>query len=229
VHVQAAYSGPDPVRETAWLQTIADQHGFPHAIIAYCDLASPGARTQLDRHRAHRNMRGVRTFTEDDALLAGSFQRGIAVLGEYGLSYEMQIGHQSMWAARRLADLHAHVQFVLEHAGLPMGRDEGYYQIWRKGLGHLAGAPNVAVKVSGLGMTDHAWSVASIRRWVTAVIEAFGAGRVMFGSNWPVDSLYSDYRTLADAYRQIVAEFSEAEQHLLLHLNAERIYRLTGE
>lgn len=225
VHVQAAYSGPDPVEETAWLQSVADKHGFPHAIVAYCDLAVPDADRQLDRHRAHANMRGVRTFTDGDALLDETFQRGLTALGERGLVYEMQISLDSMGFARNLADMHQNVQFVLEHAGLPAARHNEYYQAWRTALRCLADAPNVAAKVSGLGMTDHVWSAASVKRWAMTVVETFGTTRTMFGSNWPVDSLYSDYHAVATAYRELASELPQAEQHQLLHANAERIYR----
>ena len=159
-------------------------------------------------------------------MLDKPFRRGIARLGERGLVYDMQFSHESMGFARQLADAHPDVQFVLEHAGLPLRRDDQYYLAWRSALAGLAGAPNVAAKNSGLGMADHDWSAVSIRRWALTVIETFGVERSMFGSNWPVDSLYSDYRSVAAAYRQLIADFSADEQHLLLHLNAERIYDL---
>jgi predicted TIM-barrel fold metal-dependent hydrolase len=86
----------------------------------------------------------------------------------------------------------------------------------------------VACKVSGLGMVDHDWTIESIRPWVLHCIEAFGVDRAMFGTNWPVDVLYSSYLRQIDAYRLIVAEagFSRDEQEMLLYRNAERIYRI---
>ena len=90
----------------------------------------------------------------------------------------------------------------------------------------LAEAPNVACKISGLGMTDHSWTTESIRPWVLACIEVFGVERCMFGSNWPVDSLYSSYRTMLDAYREITADFSAEERAALFQTNAERYYRV---
>ena len=227
VHVQAAYSGPDPVQETAWLQSVADEHGFPQIIVACCDLAAPDAAAQLDRHCSHSNMRGVRTFTGGEALLDAPFGRGIVALGERGLVYDMQISHESMGYARTLADQHQDVQFVLEHAGLPARRDECYFRVWRAALARLAEVPNIAAKVSGLGMTNQVWTPESSRRWALAVIETFGPHRTMFGSNWPVDSLYSDYGSVAAAYREVAEEFSVDEQHMLLHRTAERIYRFS--
>ncbi len=84
----------------------------------------------------------------------------------------------------------------------------------------------MAVKISGLGMADHNWTVESIRPWVMAVIEIFGVERCMFASNWPVDSLYSDYGTVVDAYRQIVADFSNSERDALFWRNAEQYYKI---
>jgi predicted TIM-barrel fold metal-dependent hydrolase len=226
VHIQANYSGKDPVEETAWLQGLADVYGYPHGIISYCDLTASDAADQLDRHCAYPNMRGVRTFTQGQDLLHPAFQRGISELGKRQLLFELHVGFQSMERARDLARRHPGTSFVMEHSGLPWRRDEDDYEDWRRALRQLATMPNVRAKISGLGMTDHYWSVSSIRPWVMAVIEEFGIERSMIGSNWPVDSLYSDYPTFAAAYRAIAAEFSGDEQARLLHANAELCYRL---
>ena len=90
----------------------------------------------------------------------------------------------------------------------------------------LAERPNVWVKVSGLPMTDWRWTVESLRPLVLETVEIFGATRAMFGSNFPVDGLYSDYDTLVDAYRSITACFTPAERRALFHDNAQRFYRL---
>ena len=90
----------------------------------------------------------------------------------------------------------------------------------------IARNPNAVVKISGLGMVDHEWTVESIRPWVATCIEEFGAERSLFGSNWPVDRLYSSYPDVVAAYRELVSEFSAAEQHALLAGNARRIFHL---
>jgi predicted TIM-barrel fold metal-dependent hydrolase len=98
--------------------------------------------------------------------------------------------------------------------------------MWREGMRDAAGAPNVVCKISGLGMCDNAWTVDSIRPWVLECVEAFGTDRSFFGSNWPVDSLYSSYGDVVDAYEQIVADFSQDEQEALFSKNAERVFRI---
>jgi predicted TIM-barrel fold metal-dependent hydrolase len=82
------------------------------------------------------------------------------------------------------------------------------------------------VKISGLGMCDHAWTVDSIRPWVLTCIELFGAERSFFGTNWPVDRLFSSYGDVVGAYAEIVSGFSEDEQRALFSGNANRIFRL---
>ena len=82
------------------------------------------------------------------------------------------------------------------------------------------------VKISGLAMGDNDWTVDSIRPWVLQCIEAFGVQRSFFGTNWPVDKLYSPYAQVVDAYAEIVADFSHDEQVALFSANAERIYRI---
>ena len=73
----------------------------------------------------------------------------------------------------------------------------------------VAEAPNVVCKISGLGMRDHDWTVASNRRWVLTCIDIFGPARCVFGTNWPVDKLFSSYEVLIDAYTELIADFSE--------------------
>ena len=85
---------------------------------------------------------------------------------------------------------------------------------------------NVACKVSGLGMADHKWTEDSIRPWVEVCLECFGTDRCMFGSNWPVDSLYSDYAKLLDAYTHILSGFSDEEQKKFFYQNAVDWYSI---
>jgi predicted TIM-barrel fold metal-dependent hydrolase len=84
----------------------------------------------------------------------------------------------------------------------------------------------VVAKISGLGMCDRQWTVDSIRPFVTDIIEAFGVDRCMFGSNFPVDVLFSDYQTVWNAYDTITSDLSAEERAMLFHENAERYYQI---
>ena len=90
----------------------------------------------------------------------------------------------------------------------------------------LARADNVVMKISGLGMMDRLWTVESIRPWVLGSIEAFGVDRVVFGSNWPVDRMFSSYPDLINAYAEIIAGFTKDEQTRMFSRNAEKLFRI---
>ena len=86
--------------------------------------------------------------------------------------------------------------------------------------------PNTVIKISGLGMVDNRWTADSIRERVLTCIETFGVERAVFGTNWPVDRLFSSYGDVLDAYAEIIRDFSDAEQDALFNGNAKRIWRL---
>jgi predicted TIM-barrel fold metal-dependent hydrolase len=115
---------------------------------------------------------------------------------------------------------------VVNHTGMPLDRDEEGLAAWRTGMRALAAVPNVTVKISGLGMVDHNWTEAGIRPFVLGAIDYFGPDRAMFGSNFPVDKLYSSFDALYGAFENIVASFSESEKAKLFHDNALRVYRI---
>ena len=125
-----------------------------------------------------------------------------------------------------LAHRYPGITLCVDHAGFPRRRDADYFRQWRTGMRQIAAAPNTVVKISGLGMCDHAWTTESIRPWVLECIDAFGTTRSFFGSNWPVDRLYSSYGDVIDAYADIISSFTRNEQEALFHQNAERIFHL---
>ena len=228
VHVEGDAGPPDPVDETIWLDQVNREHGMPNAIVAYCDLGAADAEAQLARHvEASPLMRGVRIRVHPDEADA-TFRRGYGALGRLGLSYDLNASPGKLLAGKRTAEAFPDVQVILCHAGYPERRDPEYFDLWKREISALAEAPNVACKISGLGMVDHDWTIESIRPWVLHCIEAFGPERSMFATNWPVDVLYATYLEQVDAYRRIAAEagFSREDQEKLLYRNAERFYRI---
>ena len=229
VHVEADHSGPDPVAETAWVARISTRHGMPNAIVAFADLERDDVESMLDRHLAASDLvRGVRIREHPADPTTGTFRRSLRALAARGLSYDLNASVDRLASGRAAAIETPDLQVILCHTGDPPRRDPAAFEAWRRAIRGLAEAPNVACKISGLGMGDHAWTVERIRPWVLEAIEAFGVERCMFATNWPVDSLYGSYQRQVDAYRTIIAEVgsSPGEQHALLHGNAERIYRI---
>jgi predicted TIM-barrel fold metal-dependent hydrolase len=125
-----------------------------------------------------------------------------------------------------LAQTFPDTQIILNHTGMPRKRDRDYVEAWRGGMRTLAAAPNIAAKISGLGMFHHDWTPDVIRPFVLDTIEIFGVERCMFASNFPVDKLQADYRAIWQAFDQITADFTPDERRALFHDNAVRFYRL---
>lgn len=246
VHVQAEHDESDPVRETTWLQSVADapdSGGFPHAIVAFADLSEPGVERILEGHAAHRNARGIRQMMNFDPR-AGSeraasplekrknlfedpvFRSQLSLLRRYALSFDLQIFPAQAADAAKLVAAHADLQFVLNHTLMPMDRSEAGLALWRAGLTSLSRLANVVLKISGLGMSATGWNTEESRRLVREALEIFGPARCLFGSNFPVDRLMIDYDTPWQVFREAIAGFSPDEQRALLCGNAERVYRI---
>lgn len=229
VHVQAAVGTADPVAETRWITEMAAECGQPSALVAHADLADDGVGRILDEHRVSPLMRGVRDFAVEPALAAGEGERldaGLRALSERGLLLDLDCEWPQMAAAAEMAKRHPDLTIVLEHLGYPRSREDDYFQGWRRGMRALAAAPNVHCKISGIGMGDPTWSPRSIAPWVASCIETFSPSRCMFGTNWPVDRLFSSYDSIVAAYRGCVAELSAVEQNQVLSLTARSVYGL---
>ncbi|MCD4511762.1 amidohydrolase family protein [Brucella pseudogrignonensis] len=228
IHIETADGETDPVHETQWLQEVADEKGMPNGIIARCDLTGEKVVEELEHHQRFSNFRGVRmlSFMGLDFLDAAEFRRGFKELAKRNLVYDMDAGWQQMHKAYALAKDFPTTRIILGHCGFPKERNVPYFHRWRKAIAQLAKAPNVACKLSGLAMVDHNWTVETIRPWIETCIEYFGVDRCMFGTNWPLDGLHSEYATVVNAYREIVDDYSIPEKRQLFRLSAENWYRI---
>jgi predicted TIM-barrel fold metal-dependent hydrolase len=235
VHVEAVPA--DSIAEARWLQRTAEKIGLPNAIVGRVELHKPDVEKLMAGLRGCRNVRGVRqivnwhrdrrfSFTDRDFLADPAWLAGFRLLRKYDLSFDLQIYPGQMGEAAELSARNPDTLIVLNHAGMPVDRDEDGLAAWRAGMKRLAAEPNVVVKISGLGMVDHRWNEATIRPFVLGAVDAFGVDRAMFGSNFPVDRLYSSFDALYGAFETIVASFSESEKGKLFHDNALRAYRL---
>lgn len=236
VHVDAGAA--DGWSESQWLQAVADRHGFPHAIVAGARLAAPTVSEDLDRLASLGNVRGVRdilnwhpnpalSYIERPALMTDPHWRaGFAQLAARGFSFDLQLYPHQLADAVQLAAAYPSTRILLNHAGMPIDRGEDAMQTWRDGLRALAAHDNTMVKISGIGMTDHDWTVESLRPIVLECIDAFGPSRSMFGSNFPVDSIYSTYRQLYVAFDEITADFARDERSWLFARTACLAYRI---
>jgi predicted TIM-barrel fold metal-dependent hydrolase len=238
VHVQNGWDPRDPAGETRWLQGLADRHGFPQAIIAYADLAAPDVQAVLEAHLACTNMRGIRQILNwhetpmlrvaprADLMEDAAWRRGFALLGRYGLSFDLQIYWPQMDSALQLGRAFPDVPLVLNHFGMPIDRSPSGVASWTSALQRLAQAPNVFIKLSGFGLGHPAWTIEDTAPLLTRSIDLFGPARAMFGTNLPVDRLFAEPPRIIAMIAAVASRFSGDERHHLLCSTAERVYRL---
>ncbi len=240
VHVQCGYDPTRSADESKWLQSLADapdSRSFPHAIVGYADFSASNVEDVLSQHCKYKNVRGIRqilnrhenplwAMSDHDYLKDENWRQNFRLLAKFNLSFDLQLYYHQMGDAISLAHDNPNILFILNHAGMPADRDSESIDAWRAAINKLADCDNVVAKISGLGMCDHTWTIESIRPLAIDVIEAFGVERCMFGSNFPVDILFSDYQAVWNAYDSITSEFSENERASLFHDNAEKYYRI---
>jgi predicted TIM-barrel fold metal-dependent hydrolase len=225
VHVNATTPLADPSAETEWLDHMADEHGWPNAMIGACALNAPDAPEVLRNHRRWSRLRGVRDLGfahHPDPATVGA---ALDAATDLGLCIELRTPVQQLDDIGTVATRWPSATFLLSHAGLPYERNPDSFREWRAAIGALASRGNIVCKISAVGgSSDRNWSIESIRPWVLGCIEAFGPDRCMFGTNWPLDRLWSPYVRLVEAYRQVIADLDRSSQHGVLHGTAERVF-----
>ncbi|MCV2870279.1 amidohydrolase family protein [Defluviimonas sp. WL0002] len=233
VHIQVG--AEDGWAEATWVQGVAEANpGWPLAQVVFCDLTAPDLSRQLDRYQTLPSVRGVRQIvgrapgedarTGTNALLDDPrFAAGLRAVGERGLSFDLQLIPELYERMARVLDAAPGTAIALCHAGSPHDRSPAGLRDWASRLRLLSDRPQITCKLSGLGMFDHDWSTESIRPVVETCLEQFGPDRCMFGSNFPVDSLYSDYAHVVAAYESLVPE---AATFSVFHDTAARFYAL---
>ncbi|HEY8267509.1 MAG TPA: amidohydrolase family protein [Xanthobacteraceae bacterium] len=239
VYVQANWPAARALDEIAWVQSVADASGWPHGIVGYVDLlaedctpaldaamkASPllrGMRMQLHWHENELYRFAPRPDLSDDPKL----QKNLARLAERGLLFELQVFTPQMESAARLARSLPNLQFVLMHAGMLEDTSAKGLAEWRAGMDTLAACPNIATKLSGFGTFLHRIDAEYFVLVAGETVRRFGAKRCLFGSNFPIEKLWTDYGTLLGAYQTALVKFTDADRTQIFSETARRIYRL---
>lgn len=238
VYVQTNWPKDGFEEEARWVQETADRAGWPHAIVAYADFTVDDVRPQLDRLTRYALMRGVRMqlhwhdnplyrFAARADLTADPvLRRNVARLADYGWTFDLQVFAKQMPDAADLAEACPQVTFVLQHAGMLEDLSLKGKAEWRAGMVRLAACPNVVSKLSGLGTFIHRNDAEHIAEIARETVKIFGAHRCLFGSNFPIEKLWTAYSALVGANREAVRPFTDSEQRAILHDTATRVYRI---
>jgi predicted TIM-barrel fold metal-dependent hydrolase len=235
VYVQANWQKDRAVAEAAFVAEAAERTGFPIAIVAYADMLADDVRPALDVLALNPRVRGIRMQLHwhenplyrfaagPDLCQDPLLQRNIAHLAAYGWSFDLQVFAGQMEGAAELADACPAVTFVLQHAGMIEDLSSAGLDRWRKGMKLLARRPNVVCKLSGLGTFLRRNDPAHVAAVSRDALRLFGPERCLFGSNFPIEKLWTDYAALIADFRAAVP----AQDHpTVFNATARRVYRL---
>jgi predicted TIM-barrel fold metal-dependent hydrolase len=235
VYMEAEWDPDDPLGETAYVTELSERTGVPGAMAAQAWLDADDAAAVLAAHAANPIVRSVRhkpggptnPYAAGGRTLMGDprWRAGYAHLAEHGLHFELQTPWWNLHEANDLAAWAPETLIVVNHSGVITDRDPATVSAWAEAMRRVAARPNIVVKASGLGVEGEPWTVESNRAIVHELLDTFGADRVMWGSNFPVDGMFGGYAELLDGYREILADRTAAEQRAFFHDTAQRIYR----
>lgn len=240
VYVQTNWAREDFEREVAFVSEVAARTGWPHAVVGYADMTVDDARPQFDRLVRYPLLRGVRMqlhWHETPAfrfapaagqVIDPGVRANVRRLKEYGLSFDLQLFPAQMKDGLRLVEENPETSFVLTHCGMLVGDDAATVEAWKDGLRTLAAAPNLCAKLSGLGTFAHRNDPALIALIYDAAIGILGSGRLMFGSNFPIEKLWTSHADLVAAHRAAAARHGPEAEADIFRRTAERVYRLAG-
>ena len=219
------------LEETEWLLQLADQNPFIKGVVGWVDVCSPDVRAQLERVSVRKKLRGVRHIVQsepdDQFMLRQDFRRGIGLLAEFGLAYDILVFPRHLPAAYELVAAFPNQVFVLDHIAKPFVK-EHVLSPWDAHIRRLALLPNVYCKVSGL-LTEADWKnwrPTDFFPYLDVVLQAFGPQRSMFGSDWPVCTLAGSYAEVTSLVEEYARNLSESELAQVWGETAARAYHL---
>lgn len=260
--------GPEnlrPVGETERVAQMAAASDAPAqiaGIIGFADLRDDQLAKALEAHKSAGQglLKGIRhsgAFDSAPEALAivgrgeagqysdADFRRGMAVLGEHGLTYDTWHYHHQADDFLALAKAVPDTVMVLDHFSTPLGigrfigQRDAIYSRWKDDMAVLADSANVQAKLGGLAMLDNGFGwheralpptsdefVATYGDWYHHMIACFGPERCMFESNFPVDRVSISYHVLWNAFKKIASRYSEAEQQMMFAGTARQVYGL---
>ena len=226
ISVQARES----LEETRWLLKLAEENHFIKGVVGWAPLTASDLRDELEPFLQSGKLRAVREICQGQPpgfMLRPKFLSGVKVLGDLGLAYDILIKENQLQEAIQFVDYFPNQVFILDHLAKP-GIRGCCIKPWAEKIVELSKRENVFCKVSGL-VTEadwYTWTGDQLRPYFEIALEAFGAKRIMFGSDWPVSLVASDYGRWHATVEGYISSLSVSECSDILGNTAVRAYRL---
>ena len=227
ISVQARQS----LEETDWLLKMAAENDFIKGIVGWVPLVHNNINEIIEKYTGNKWLKGVRHVIQGEAnpefILRKDFNRGISMLKKFDLVYDILITEQQIPNTIKFVDQHPEQQFVVDHIAKPKIKTNEIDD-WSRNIKELARRENVSCKISGM-VTEadfKNWTEAQLQPYFDVVLEAFGPSRLMFGSDWPVCLVATNYQEWLKLVKKVVSKFSVQEQEQIFYKNATTIYHL---
>jgi L-fuconolactonase len=217
--------------QNAFLLHLTEGNDFIKGVVGWVDLRAENIEERLEFYSHTKLMKGFRHVLQGETnralMLEPDFKRGINLLHKYGFTYDILIFPDQLKYAAQLAQEFPNQKFVLDHIAKPDIKN-GKIDEWATDINSLAANKNVYCKVSGM-VTEadwHNWTNATFTKYLDVIFNAFGTGRVMFGSDWPVCLVAAEYASMKAIVSEYTQQFSAAEQDMIFGMNAVQFYNL---
>jgi len=221
------------LEETDWLLALAKQDPLCKAVVGWAPLQDEHIAEVLDRCKGEQLLKGIRHVIQDEEdtefMIRPEFLRGLNALSKTDLRYDILIyGHQLPNTIKMLDALPGDMPMVLDHIAKPViDADSGKMdRQWEVDLAALAKRPNVMCKLSGLAteVRGESWDIQTLRPYVNHALECFGVERLMFGSDWPVCRLRTEYAKWGETLDELLGALSDDERDRVFYRNAQAFY-----
>jgi L-fuconolactonase len=219
--------------ESDWLLSLADQSEIIAGVVGWVPLIDSEVENDLSRLAAHPKFKAVRHVLQgepDSYFLREDFHRGLSLLPDLDLRYDLLLFQYQLPVALQLVDRQPDLGIIVDHLAKPEIRNGKIDPAWKVGMTELAKRDNLlGVKISGMvtEVLDPEIDEPTLRAYFEETLALFGADRLLFGTDWPVCLLRIDsYQAWADMVRGFVSALSPDESEAILHDNAVRIYGL---
>ena len=221
------------LEENRWVLQLAEEHDFIAGVVGWVDLASPHCEDQLLEFTDHPKFVGIRHITQDepddDFIVRDDVKNGLRCLQKHQVPFDLLFYVKHLKHATTLAREFPELPMVIDHLAKPQIKDH-VVEGWIDHFQAAAQFENVYCKLSGM-ITEadwNNWTVADLKPYVEAALEAFGPERCMFGSDWPVCELAGTYSQVHQALKELVSDLSSAEQEMIFCETATSFYGLKG-
>jgi L-fuconolactonase len=232
IHRTVLVEAHGSLEETDWFLELAEANDFIAGVVAWVDLLAPGLPDRLDMYAEHPSFKGVRHKVHDepndDWLARSDVHTALDELACRDIPYDLLVRPQHLRHVPRLAARHPDLRMVVDHIAKPRIAVGDDLASWSRDMKAVADIPTISCKLSGMVTeADHAaWKPSDLTPYVDAVVEMFGFNRLMFGSDWPVCELASDYGRTLDALRHSLGSISASEEAAVMGGTATCFYNL---